>query len=469
MTADKATETATVTTTDKARAKTAGRAGEVGAESAGRAREVGAESAGRTETAAGRAEMAGPAAPLSRNRDYRLLWGGRAASELGVSAATIAFPLLVLAVTGSAATSGLVLGTIAAAQLLAGLPAGALADRWDRKTIMLGCEAAQAIAAASLVAAVYWNVVSVAHLVAVAAVIGVCSALFEPAEDASLPNIVPDEQLPTAVAMNSARSNLGHLAGTAAGGFLFAVGRFVPFAVDLLTHLTTLVTLAFVRLPRRQAPLAPMGHLGQEIMSGLRWVWGHRHVRVTAICAMVLNLFFSAFYLVVIVLAQARGVPSGQIGVMAAMLGVGGIVGALAAPSLQRRLTPYMSIAGVFWALTLLTPVAVFAGNGYVMGALFFAMALLPPTANTTIITEQLLLTPDELRGRLSGVLGILTGAAGAVGPALGGVLTEVVSGSAAVLVCAAGIAAVTVLVTVNPTLRRFPRRPAQDVPAESV
>ena len=112
--------------------------------------------------------------PLSRNRDYRLLWCGRAASELGVSATTIAFPLLVLAVTGSAAKSGLVLGTIATAQLAAGLPAGALVDRWDRKKVMLGCEAAQAIAAASLVGAIWCGVVSVAQLVAVAAVIGVC-------------------------------------------------------------------------------------------------------------------------------------------------------------------------------------------------------------------------------------------------------------------------------------------------------
>ena len=400
-----------------------------------------------------------PAVPLSRNRDYRLLWGGRAVSDLGVSATTIAFPLLVLAITGSAAMSGIVVGTIAAAQLIAGLPAGALVDRWNRKKVMLGCEAAQAIAAASLVASVWWDVVTAAQLVAVAAVIGCCAALFEPAEDASLPNIVPDEQLSTAVAMNSARSNLGHLSGTAAGGFLFAVGRFVPFAADMIAHLTALVALAFVRLPPRRVAAESRERLDREIMAGLAWVWRHRHIRVTALCAVVLNLFFSAFYLVVIVLTRTRGVPAGEIGVMAAMLGVGGIVGSLVAPYLQSRITPYLSIAGVFWALTLLTPMAVFVHNGYLMGALFFAMALLPPTANTTIMTEQLLLTPDELRGRLSGVVGLLTGVAGAVGPMLGGVLTAAVSGGTAVLVCAGGIAAVTALVTVNATLRRFPRR----------
>jgi MFS family permease len=415
--------------------------------------------AGPTAGATAGAISRPPAVPLRRNRNYRLLWSAQVMSELGVSATTIAFPLLVLAATGSAAASGLVLGTIATAQLLAGLPAGALVDRWDRKWIMLGCEAAQAIAAASLVAALWWGVVFVPHLVAVAAVMGVCSALFEPAEEASLPNLVAAEQVSTAVAMNSARSNLGQVSGTAAGGFLFAIGRFVPFAADLLTHLAALATLAFVRLPPRRVRAEPAGRLDREIMAGLGWVWRHRHIRVTALCAVVLNLFFSAFYLVVIVVVQSRGVPAGEIGVMAAMLGAGGILGALAAPYLHRRLTPYASIALVFWALTALTPIAVVVDNGYLMGALFFAMALLPPTANTTILTEQLLLTPDELRGRLSGVIGLVTGAAGALGPMLGGLLTGLVSGSAAVLVCAGGIAAVTMLVTFNTTLRRFPTR----------
>jgi MbtH protein len=73
-------------------------------------------------------------------------------------------------------------------------------------------------------------------------------------------------------------------------------------------------------------------------------------------------------------------------------------------------------------------------------------------------MTEQLLLTPDHLRGRLSGVVGLVTGVAAALGPVLGGVLMEALPGNRAVLACTAGIAAVTVLVTASPTLRAFPR-----------
>ncbi len=400
---------------------------------------------------------------LSRNRNFALLWGSMLSSEFGFSAAAIAFPLLVLAINGSAADSGLVLGTVAAAQLVAGLPAGALADRWNRKHIMLGCEAAQAIAGASLVGAILLHAVSIPQLVVVAAVIGVCAALFEPAEDATLPNVVPDGQLSTAVAMNAARTSLARLSGTGAGGFLFAVGRVAPFALDMVSHALAFFALAFLRMPPREVRPEPIGRLHREMLNGLRWVWQERLIRVTALCAVVLNLFFSAFYIVVIVLAHRRGVSSGEIGVMAAMLGAGGVLGALLAPYLHKKISPFVSIASVFWVLTVLTPVAVFVRSGYLMGVLFFAMALLPPTANTTITTRQLLITPDHLRGRLSGVLGLVIGGAAAVGPVLGGVLMELVSGSEAVLICTAGIAAITALVTASPTLRRFPRESTRE------
>jgi MFS family permease len=141
-------------------------------------------------------------------------------------------------------------------------------------------------------------------------------------------------------------------------------------------------------------------------------------------------------------------------------------VGALAAPYLQRVLSPYVSITAVFWVLAVLTPVTAVVHSGYLVGAVFAGMALLAPTANTTIVTRQLLSTPDELRGRLSGVLALLTGVAGAAGPVLGGLLTAVVPGTTAVLICAAGIAAVAVSVTVSTVLREFPR-PGTPVTAE--
>ncbi|MFC9220722.1 MFS transporter [Streptomyces hygroscopicus] len=397
--------------------------------------------------------------PLSRNRDYRLLWGGQALSEFGFHAAVIGFPLLVLALTGSGAASGLVMGTVAAAQMVVGLPAGVLVDRLDRKAVMLGCEAAQAVSAISLVAAVWSGAATVWHMVVVAAVFGASAALFEPAENASLPALVADGQLPTAVAMNTARASMGQLAGTATGGFLFAAGRFVPFLVDAVTHTLSFVALLFVRLPRRERAPGGPGPLRREALAGLRWVWREPRIRVTVVCAVVLNLFFSAYYLIVIVLAESRGVPSGEVGVMAAMLGVGGVLGALVAPVLHRRLGPYGAIVAVFWALAGLAPVTVLLDSGYLIGVLFALIALFPPAANTAIMTDQLLRTPDELRGRLTSTLVLACGAAGAAGPALGGSLAQALPGGRAILLCSAGMAAAAVLATLSPALRALSRR----------
>lgn len=395
---------------------------------------------------------------LSRNRNFTLLWASMLSSDFGSSAMAIAFPLLVLAINGSAAGAGFVMGAFATAQLVAGLPAGALVDRWNRKRVMLGCEAVQAITTASLVVAILLHVLRLPQIVVAGAVIGVCAALFDPAEEATLPNVVPDEQVPKAVAMNAARTSLAHLSGTAVGGFLFAVGRVVPFAVDMVAHALAFFGLTFLRLPPREVQRQPISQLHREMLEGLRWVWQQRLIRVTTLCAVVLNLFFAAFYIIIIVLARLRGIPAGEIGVMAAMLGAGGLVGALLAPYLTEKISPFVSIASVFWILTLLTPAAIFIHNGYLLGVLLFVMALLPPTANTTIMARQLLITPDDLRGRLGGALGLMAGGAASVGPVLGGVLIGLVPGNEAVLICAAGMAAITALVTASPTMRRFPR-----------
>ncbi|WP_424186403.1 MFS transporter [Actinokineospora sp. G85] len=408
--------------------------------------------------------------PLRKNRDYGILWGAQAASEVGFSAVTIVLPLLVLVVTGSAAASGLAVGASAAAQLIAGLPAGALVDRWDRKTIMLLCEAGQALAAASIVLALWLDVLGLPHIVAAAAVMGLCRAFFEPAEHATLPRLVPAEQVHSAVAGNAARGYLGQLSGTALGGVFFSLARAFPFVVDMVLHLFSFTALLFLRTPAQERSRASLRSLLPEIGQGLRWVWGQRFIRATAACLIGVNFFFTAFYIVIIVLAHQRGLSPAEIGVMAAMFGIGGLLGALAAPTLTRLLTPYLSIVGVFVALTLLTPVAVVIHNGYLMGLLLAGIAFLAPTANTTITTYQLLLTPDPMRGRFSSVMAVLGGGAAAAGPAVGGVLVELAGGTQVILLCTAGIAILTILALLSPALRAFPDQKtlmdAQDEPA---
>ncbi|WP_260639564.1 MFS transporter [Streptomyces angustmyceticus] len=403
------------------------------------------------------------ATPLWRNRDYNILWISRSLTEVGFNASTMAFPLLVLAVTRSPGTAGLVQGVNAAAQLLAGLPGGTLVDRWNRKAVMLTCEAVRAVALLWLVRMIWTGTAAVWHMAVVAAVLGVCSALFDPAEEASLPHVVPPEQLATAVSMNHARNSIGHLVGTALSGALFGVKRVLPFLADALTHLVSFGLLLFVRLPKREgrAAGAPPANLRREALEGLKWVWGHRLIRVTAMCAVAVNFLFQVLYLVIIVVAQQSGVPSAQIGVMAAMFGAGGLLGALAAPRLYARCGPRVSVVLTFWTMAVLAPVTLTTGNGIVMGLVLAGIAFLAPTANTAVSTYQLLTTPDHLRGRLSGVIGLVAGISTALGPVVGGLLMECAGARWAILLSAFGIAVLAVTVTLNPTLRGFGESPA--------
>src|SRR5580700_11770055 len=89
-------------------------------------------------------------APLRRNRDFQLLWGGQAVSLLGSQTSRIAYPLLVLAMTGSPAKAGIAGFAAMLGYLLFPLPAGALADRYDRKRMMIACDAVRLAAVGSI-------------------------------------------------------------------------------------------------------------------------------------------------------------------------------------------------------------------------------------------------------------------------------------------------------------------------------
>jgi MFS family permease len=372
----------------------------------------------------------------------------------------IAFPLLAFSITGSPAAAGLAAAAMAAARTVTSLPGGALVDRWDRRTTMLLCQAGQGLATLSLAIAIWLELASLPHLLVVAAVLGAGDALFDPAEEASLPHVVRAEQLPAALGLNAGRGYLGQLGGSALGGLLFGLGRLFPFLASAVVHLASCVLLLLLRLPARQRSKAPVSELHREVWHGFRWAWRQPLIRTCALCAVSLNLLFHAIYLIVIVGAQQRSVPAGQIGLMAAMLGTGALLGVLAAGYLCRVVSPYLAIIAVFWTLSVLTPLMAFVQNVYLTGALLAAVAFLAPTANITITSRQLLLTPDELRGRLSSAMSLAGGLAATAGPAAGGVLLQSTGATQAVLLCGAGLVLTALAATTSPTLRDLPAVP---------
>lgn len=176
------------------------------------------------------------AVPLRRNREFMLLWTGEALSGLGSQVSLVAYPLLVLATTGSPAKAGVVgfARTLPIAALA--LPAGVLADRVDRKRLMVACDAVRALALAVLAAAILTGAVPYALIVLVALVDGTGFVVTYVSERGALRRLVAPDQLAEAVARNESRTFAAMLAGPPLGGVLFGLGRAVPFLADAVSY-----------------------------------------------------------------------------------------------------------------------------------------------------------------------------------------------------------------------------------------
>ncbi|WP_330277062.1 MFS transporter [Lentzea sp. NBC_00516] len=407
-----------------------------------------------TATEAGSAVR--PVVPLSRNRDYNVLWMSRLVSELGSELALIGFPLLILATTRSAVEIGLVATTMAVALLIGSVPAGFLADRYDRKTVMVVCEILRTVAMGSVAVALYFDAYSLPHILVVAAIDGLLVSVFGPAEDAALPSVVAPEQLSQAVARNTARPYIANLAGPLLSGVLFTIDHMLPFALNAALLLVSCIALLTLRLPKGAAPVAE-DEDGDGAPVGLRWVWQHRPIRTTLVWVALVQLVFSALVVIVLAVSGEDRVGPGEIGLMMACFGAGGLVGAALAARLHAALPASVIIIGFSWLAAVLILVMAFTPSGVLLGVVLGVVAMFMPVTVTTVMTYQMSVTANELRGRLSGMVGLFTGAAGALGPIAGGALAGTGDGTTGLMACAATAAVIAVGATLSPTLRRFP------------
>lgn len=133
---------------------------------------------------------------LRRNRDFTLLWCAESVSGLGTAASGLAFPLLVLATTGSAVQAGAVGTATAVVRAVIRLPGGALADRWNRRRVLLGCDAARFALYTALALMVVAGQATLPVIIATAAIVAMLDVLFEPAATAAVIHVVPTKQLP---------------------------------------------------------------------------------------------------------------------------------------------------------------------------------------------------------------------------------------------------------------------------------
>jgi predicted MFS family arabinose efflux permease len=211
-----------------------------------------------------------------------------------------------------------------------------------------------------------------------------------------------------ALAQNEVRTNVGLVIGQTVGGALYGIGRIVPFVVDLVTYLVSLVTIALIRTPLQETRARSSARPLAEIAEGIAYVWREPFLRVTTLLSLGNNLVVNALYLAVIVLARERGASPAEVGLILACIGVGGILGGLVATRLAQALSLRAIVALALGTKTLLVPALLVAPGTLPMGLLYGAMFLVDGTWGAAIGARQLGLVPDSLQGRVSATVFLL-------------------------------------------------------------
>jgi len=182
-------------------------------------------------------------------------------------------------------------------------------------------------------------------------------------------------------------------------------------------------------------------------------------LRATTLLVAGSNLLFQALNLLVIVIAREHGASSTAIGLLLAGFGVGGVLGSLAAPWFQRRLPMKAIVIGANWVWALALPWIGIVDNLVVLGVVLGVMAFVGPLWNVAIDVYRLLITPDEMQGRVGSAISFLAWGAMPLGSLLAGYLLDAFSSWTTAMVLSAAMILVACAASISPAIRRTPGR----------
>lgn len=277
------------------------------------------------ETSAARAAL--------RNRDFRVVWIGAFASNIGTWMQNVTLGALAYELSGSATFVSLVTFAQLGPMLVLSIVGGALADSVDRRRMTIAAQLARSVASVALAVVVLGDQPNRTAIVLTVLVIGIFNALNAPAWVALLPSLVPREQLAGAVSLNSTQMNASRVIGPAIGGVLYpAVGAAGVFAISAATVVFSIGGLLMVRTPA-QPPRDPSMPTGlRRLASGVAFVRRDATSRRILVGLFVFSLLCLPFIGQMPTIAQENlgmGTKSASYGLLYACFGLGAVTGAV--------------------------------------------------------------------------------------------------------------------------------------------
>jgi predicted MFS family arabinose efflux permease len=394
--------------------------------------------------------------PLARNRDFKVVLVGQGVSSFGDAITNTALPLLVLALTGSGFAMGIVGALSTLPDLLIGLPAGAYADRWDRRRMMFVADLGRAVITAAVPLTFWLGGPTMAVILLITFPLNALRVLWLAAYTAAVPGLVGRPQIARANAIFESFFTVGWIAGPAlAGIFSAAIGPASTIAIDAITFVISSGALLLVHRPLRPAPRAAQPHLVTDIREGVRYVAGHATLRAVI-------LFWATSQVVTAALATAltyyitrdRGFAADVLGIVLSAFGVGSLFGSLAA---GRR--PPEAVGRALLIGTVVTGVILFA---FTIGAPIEVMVVGALVAGITqsvvligYITLRTALSPDAMLGRIGSTARTISVGLMPIGSFVGGALIDLTNGGVTLAAMGALLLIASGAFALVPNLRR--------------
>jgi MFS family permease len=335
-------------------------------------------------------------------RNYRLFASGQIVSLSGTWAQRVAQDWLVLELSGN---SGLALGITTGLQflpvLLFGLYGGVLADRYDKRLLLIGAQVAMGVLALALGLLDVTGVVELWHVYALAFLLGLASVVDTPVRQAFVVEMVGPDDLPNAVSLNSATFNLSRILGPAAAGVAInAVGTGPVFLVNAASYVAVVAGLYAIRSSELFDARRVARAKGQ-LVEGLRYVRSRADLLVPILLVAVIGTFGLNFQLTLALIAkQTFGKGAGSYGALSAMLALGSLLGALG--SARRDGPPQKRVLyGAALAFGICEVLVGLAPTYAVMCVLLVPTGMAVLTFTTTANATIQLSTAPEMRGRV--------------------------------------------------------------------